>query len=241
MERKNKIIFGVAIGIVVFTTIGLVWATKKRRGGGLGKSKIKNKNPKKILIAGDSQVAIQNEQGGKITYTYPNILKAELEPQGYEIDVVAIGGKTTDWIKENLQKRLAEKKYDRVYLHGGGNDTSNASIPLERTLSNFQSMVNTINQSGADPFVVLGYKIEGVNGRFGNHNIMPLTMYLSRQEDWIPYVEKRKELQRRLSSQIKETNFVPIYDLQQKTSDGIHPNAEGHSIVAQKIKNSIVG
>jgi lysophospholipase L1-like esterase len=239
MERKNKIIFGVAIGIFVLTTIGLVWATNKIRGGGLGKSKIKNKNPKKILIAGDSQVAIENDKGDRITYTYPNILKSQLAPLGYEIDVVAIGGKTTDWIKDNLEKKLAEKKYDRVYLHGGGNDTSNASIPLERTLSNFQSMVNTINQSGADPFVVLGYKIEGVNGRFGNHNIMPLTMYLSRQEDWIPYVEKRKELQRRLSSEIKETNFVPIYDLQQKTSDGIHPNAEGHRIVAQKIKNSI--
>ncbi len=239
MERKNKIIFGVAIGIVVLTTIGLVWATNKIRGGGLGKSKIKNKNPKKILIAGDSQVAIENDKGDRITYTYPNILKSQLAPLGYEIDVVAIGGKTTDWIKDNLEKKLAEKKYDRVYLHGGGNDTSNASIPLERTLSNFQSMVNTINQSGADPFVVLGYKIEGVNGRFGNHNIMPLTIYLSRQEDWIPYVEKRKELQRRLSSEIKETNFVPIYDLQQKTSDGIHPNAEGHRIVAQKIKNSI--
>jgi lysophospholipase L1-like esterase len=239
MERKNKIIFGVAIGIFVLTTIGLVWATNKIRGGGLGKSKIKNKNPKKILIAGDSQVAIENDKGDRITYTYPNILKSQLAPLGYEIDVVAIGGKTTDWIKDNLEKKLAEKKYDRVYLHGGGNDTSNASIPLERTLSNFQSMVNTINQSGADPFVVLGYKIEGVNGRFGNHNIMPLTIYLSRQEDWIPYVEKRKELQRRLSSEIKETNFVPIYDLQQKTSDGIHPNAEGHRIVAQKIKNSI--
>ena len=239
MERKNKIIFGVAIGIFVLTTIGLVWATNKIRGGGLGKSKIKNKNPKKILIAGDSQVAIENDKGDRITYTYPNILKSQLAPLGYEIDVVAIGGKTTDWIKDNLEKKLAEKKYDRVYLHGGGNDTSNASIPLERTLSNFQSMVNTINQSGADPFVVLGYKIEGVNGSFGNHNIMPLTIYLSRQEDWIPYVEKRKELQRRLSSEIKETNFVPIYDLQQKTSDGIHPNAEGHRIVAQKIKNSI--
>ena len=239
MERKNKIIFGVAIGIFVLTTIGLVWATNKIRGGGLGKSKIKNKNPKKILIAGDSQVAIENDKGDRITYTYPNILKSQLAPLGYEIDVVAIGGKTTDWIKDNLEKKLAEKRYDRVYLHGGGNDTSNASIPLERTLSNFQSMVNTINQSGADPFVVLGYKIEGVNGRFGNHNIMPLTIYLSRQEDWIPYVEKRKELQRRLSSEIKETNFVPIYDLQQKTSDGIHPNAEGHRIVAQKIKNSI--
>lgn len=240
MERKNKIIFGVAIGIFVLTTIGLVWATKRRRGGGFGKSKIKNKNPKKILIAGDSQVAIQNEQGGKITYTYPNILKTQLEPLGYEIDVVAIGGKTTDWIKENLQSKLADKKYDRVYLHGGGNDVNNASIPLETTILNFQTMVDSVNQAGADPFIVLGYKIEGENGRFGNYKIIPLTRYLSRQEDWIPYVEKRKQLQLRLANEITNSRFVPVYDLNQNTQDGIHPNAEGHKIVASKIKQSIL-
>jgi len=240
MERRNKIIFGVAIGVVLITTGVLFWIAKRRNNGGVAKSKLKNNNPKKILIAGDSQVAIQTESGGKITYTYPNILKAELEPLGYEIDVVAIGGKTTDWIKENLQKKLNEKKYDRVYVHGGGNDVNNASIPLEKTTTNFQTMVDSINQSGADPFIVLGYKIEGTEGRFGNYNIMSLTRYLDKKEDWIPYIEKRKELQRRLPNVVNGSNFVPIYDLQQKTSDGVHPNGDGHKIVAMKIKESIL-
>ena len=239
MDKKKKIIIGVGIGLAIVSTIILFWVAKNKKGG-VGKSKINNKNPKKILIAGDSQVAIQNENGGKITYTYPNILKAELEPQGYEIDVVAIGGKTTDWIKENLQKKLAEKKYDRVYIHGGGNDVNNASISLENSISNFQSMVDSIKQFGADPFIVLGYKIEGENGKFGNYKLIPLTKYLKKQEDWIPYIEKRKELQRRLPNEVKDSNFVPIYDLNQNTSDGIHPNAEGHKIVASKIKESIL-
>lgn len=240
MDKKKKIIFGVAIGLVVITTGVLIWATKRRKNGAGAKSNVKNNNPKKILIAGDSQVAIQNESGGKITYTYPNILKAELEPQGYEIDVVAIGGKTTDWIKENLLKKLAEKKYDRVYIHGGGNDVNNASIPLEKTIGNFQSMVNSVKQAGADPFIVLGYKIEGTEGKFGNYNIMSLTKYLNKKEDWIPYIEKRKELQKRLPNEVVDTNFVPVYDLQQKTNDGVHPNGEGHKIVASKIKESIL-
>lgn len=240
MDKKKKIIFGVAIGIAVVSTIVLFFVAKKRNASGSTKSKTINKNPKKILIAGDSQVAIQNESGGKITYTYPNILKAELEPQGYEIDVVAIGGKTTDWIKENLQKKLVEKKYDRVYIHGGGNDVNNASIPLEKTITNFQTMVDSIKQSGADPFIVLGYKIEGTDGKFGNYNIMSLTKYLDKKEDWIPYIEKRKELQRRLPNEVGDSNFVPIYDLQQNTNDGVHPNGEGHKIVASKIKESIL-
>jgi lysophospholipase L1-like esterase len=33
---------------------------------------------------------------------------------------------------------------------------------------------------------------------------------------------------------------VPIYDLQQNSNDGIHPNGEGHKIVASKIKESIL-
>ena len=99
MDKKKKIIFGVAIGVVLITTGILFWVAKRRNNGGGAKAKLKNNNPKKILFVGDSQVAIQTESGSKIIYTYPNILKAELEPQGYEIDVVAIGGKTTDWIK----------------------------------------------------------------------------------------------------------------------------------------------
>lgn len=240
MEKKKKIILGISIGLAVVSTIVLFWVAKKRRGGAGEKSNTNNKNPKKILIAGDSQVAIQNENGGKITYTYPNILKADLEPQGYQIDVVAIGGKTTDWIKENLQKKLNENKYDRVYIHGGGNDVNNASISLEHSIGNFQSMVDSIKQNGADPFIVLGYKIEGVDGKFGNYNIMSLTKYLKKKEEWIPYIEKRKELQRRLPNEVINSNFVPIYDLQQNTSDGVHPNGEGHKIVASKIKESIL-
>jgi lysophospholipase L1-like esterase len=240
MEKKKKIILGISIGLAVVSTIVLFWVAKKRAKGGVTNSNTDNKNPKKILIAGDSQVAIQNEGGGKITYTYPNILKADLEPQGYQIDVVAIGGKTTDWIRENLQKKLNENKYDRVYIHGGGNDVNNASISLEHSIGNFQSMVDSIKQNGADPFIVLGYKIEGTDGKFGNYNIMSLTKYLKKKEEWIPYIEKRKELQRRLPNEVINSNFVPIYDLQQNTSDGVHPNGEGHKIVASKIKESIL-
>jgi lysophospholipase L1-like esterase len=68
---------------------------------------------------------------------------------------------------------------------------------------------------------------------------MNLTRYLKKQEDWIPYIEKRKELQRLIPITIKGANFVPIYDLQQNTNDGIHPNQAGHKIVADKFLDSI--
>jgi len=229
---KKIIVIGLALVALSLTTAIIIRIRKSRIGGG---GTIKNKKPKKILIVGDSQSAIQNASGGKITYTYPNILRDKLKD--VTIDVLASGGKTTDWMKKNLPAKLKNEKYDRVIIYGGGNDTSNASIPLSTTINNIQQMVDMSKDNGADVFVNLGYKVQG---DFGNYKIMPLTPYLNKKEDWIPYVEKRKELQKLIPDKIKNAEFIPTYDLQSKTLDGIHPTAAGHKIVAEKIYESIV-
>lgn len=235
MNRTQKIILFSIIGVVVAgLTTAIVFRVVRRKKSG---SKIKNKNPKNILIVGDSQSAIENASGGKIKFTYPNLLRERLADKGVKIDVLAVGGKTTDWMKKNLPSKLNNKKYDRVIIYGGGNDTSNASIKLETTLNNFQQMVDMARENGADAFVSLGYKIQG---DFGNYKIMPLTPYIKEREKWIPYVQKRKDLQRLLPQKIKNANFIPSYDLQNKTTDGIHPTSSGHKIVADKVYDSIV-
>jgi hypothetical protein len=99
-----------------------------------------------------NEVAVFNSSGGKITYTYPNILREKLKDKGVTIDVLALGGKTTDWMKKNLPAKLKAKKYDRVIIHGGGNDTSNASIPLTTTINNIQQMVGLASSTGAGPY-----------------------------------------------------------------------------------------
>lgn len=231
MERRTKIILGIGIGVSVMLTALLIYLAKRN------KVKVKNKNPKRILIVGDSQSAIKDANGNKISYTYPNILQKDLANKGITIDVLALGGKTTDWMLSNLPSQLANNKYDRVIIYGGGNDTSNASIPLETTLANIQSMVDMAKNNGADVFVNLGWKIQG---DFGNYKIIPLTQYLNKQEDWIPYIEKRKELQKLLPNKITNANFIQPYDLKSLTKDGLHPTAEGHAIVAEIIKQSIL-
>ena len=231
MERRTKIILGIGIGASLILTTLLIYFAKRN------KVRIKNKNPKRILIVGDSQSAIKDSNGNKISFTYPNILQKDLSPQGITIDVLAMIGKTTDWMKTNLPSQLSNNKYDRVIIYGGGNDTSNSSIPLETTLNNIQQMVEMARQNGADAFVNLGWKIQG---DFGNYRIMPLTRYLDKQEDWIQYVEKRKQLQKLIPQKIQNSNFIQSYDLKSLTQDGIHPNAEGHKLVAEVIKKSIL-
>ena len=238
MNRTQKIILITLASLVVvgLTTAIIIRVKRKKKPV----SNLKNKTLKDILIVGDSQSSIENASGTKITYTYPNLLREKLKDKGITIDVLAIGGKTTDWMKKNLPSKLKEKKYDRVIIYGGGNDTSNASIKLETTLNNFQQMVDMSLENGADVFINLGYKVEG---KFGDINIMPVgrpANLLDKKEQWIPYVEKRKELQRLIPQKIKNATFIPLYDLESKTTDGIHPTASGHKIVAEKIYDSIV-
>ena len=233
MQNKTQkiiIISLVSAVVLALTTAIIIRVVRKNKQG----AKVRNKNPKKILIVGDSQSAIETAGGQKITYTYPNLLRERLKDKGVTIDVLAIGGKTTKWMLENLPSQLAKKKYDRVIIYGGGNDTSNISISLNTTLSNFQKMVDMSENNGADVFINLGYKVEG---KFGDINIMPVGLpanLLTKKEEWIPYVQKLKDLQKLLPKEIEGANFIPIYDLKSNTSDGIHPTSKGHQIVAQE-------
>lgn len=228
MTTRTKILLSIGILISISLTIILIYAAKK-----LG---LKNKKPKRILFVGDSQVAVQTEGGSPITFTYPNILRSLNADK--TIDVAAIGGKRTEWMVGALNEKLANNKYDRIYIHGGGNDTSSGT-PMTQIIANFQSMVNAGNSNGADVFVVLGYKIEGENGKFGNPNIMPLTQFVTSPQQWTPFIERRKELQRQLPNAISNAHFVPVYDLQQQTNDGIHPTGLGHQIVAENIQKTL--
>jgi lysophospholipase L1-like esterase len=234
-ESTKKILFisGIAI-IVVATGLTFYFLNKKRN---ITTKKLKNPNPKKILFVGDSQTAIKSSSGGNITFTYPNILKKNFSDK--QIDVLALVGKQTSWMLENLPAQLKNNKYDRIYIYGGGNDTSSGT-KVDTTLSNIQKMVDISNENGADVFVNTGWIIEGESGRFGNPYILPITKYVTSAEQWKPLLSKRKELQERIPKEIKNASFIMPYDLKQKTSDGIHPTQEGHKLVAQYVSDTLV-
>lgn len=240
MNKIQKIILFSIIGLVVTGLITAVIIRISQKKIKKSDTKIKNVNPKKILIVGDSLSAIENSRGEKITYTYPNLLREKLKDKGITIDVLAIGGKTTAWMLEKLPSQLAKNNYDRVIIYGGWNDTSNASISLEKIIDNFQKMVDLSNDSGADAFINLGYKREG---KFDNINVMSVgrpANLLTKKEEWLPYIQKRNDLEKLLKQKIKNATFIPVYDLKSNTSDGVHPTALGHKIVAEKIYESIV-
>jgi lysophospholipase L1-like esterase len=195
--------------------------------------------PGSILIIGDSQSAIVTASGQKINWTWPNILQQQLKDCGVKIDVVALGGKTSKWMLEEGKKKLLTGHWDRVIIYGGGNDASNMSIPLETTISNFQKLIDLANSDSSEVWVNLGWKIEG---KFMDMDILPIgrpANLLKKKSDWIPYIEKRKNLQVMLKEKLINCQFIEPYDLQSKTSDGIHPTAEGHKLVSNFILQTI--
>jgi len=230
---------GIAVALLTYVVISNRKPSQSNKNRAV--ATIKNKKPKKILFIGDSHTAIKKKDGTPLTYTYPAILKKELESKGYTIDVLALGGMTTKWMLDNLPNQLKNNKYDRVYIYGGTNDASNSSIKLETALSNIQKMVDLSRENGADVFVIVGYKVEGEKGRLMNWKIMSVKgTLLNKPEEWIPYIEKYQQLQKALPETIKNANFILPYDLQGKTADGIHTTAEGQKIVANIMKESIL-
>jgi len=190
---------------------------------------------KSILIIGDSQSATVTSSGQKITWTWPNILEDKLQACGTTIDVVALGGRTSKWMYQNGKKKLESGYWDRVIIYGGGNDANNMSIPLDTTINNFQKLIDIANSRGCDVWVNLGWKIEG---KFMDMNILPVgrpANLLKKRSDWIPYIQKRKDLQRLLKERLTGCKFIEPYDLKSMTTDGIHPTAQGHKLVADYI------
>lgn len=214
---KNKwYIVAIAIGIVGLGFASAFILNKLVR--------LKNKNPKKILFVGDSITTGDS--------AYPSKIRSQRSD--LQIDTLSQVGKKTSWMLDNLKTKLANEKYDRVYIYGGVNDAF-SSTPINETLSNLQQMVDLINNNGADAFVIEGYEVDG----FMDNQKMPTTQYVSSKEDYLPLIETYKQYQNNISKTIKNANIIKAINLGTLTSDGIHPNNEGQQIIADQILKTI--
>lgn len=199
--------------------VGLAFAIK-------GKKKA-SKKPKNILFVGDSITTGST--------AYPAII-SRLDPT-INIDVLSKIGMSTKWMLDNLPEKLKFKKYDRVYIYGGVNDAFGSTPNLSNAVSNVQKMVDLANDSGADAYVILGYKPEG----FMDYRKMPTTKYVTTKEAYIPLIQRYGQLQSMYAKDLKRATKLPlIYISGNLTSDGIHPNGEGQKLIAEKVYQTIV-
>ena len=231
----KNILTGLAIGGAVAFVVYLLFFRKK---GTIKIGNVKNKNPKSILFIGDSQSAIKNYANATaIKYTFPNYLFEPLKQKGISVDVLAKGGETTAWMLKNLPEKLREKKFDRIYIQGGGNDAVNL-VPYEKYKANIEKMIDLGQNAGADVFFMTWFDREKVM----DPNKVPTTIYVPTKEEMYKrekiYFDWQKKIGKDLQG--KANAIMPIFDLPKEyVPDGIHPNAKGAKIVADLILKTI--
>jgi lysophospholipase L1-like esterase len=215
---NKKVLYGLSTVLV----LGVIYLAIKKNFG--------KKLPKTMLFVGDSITAIEYK-GQPVTTAYPNLLKKELEPKGIKIDVLAEGGKRTDWMLTNLIEKLRTNKYDRIYIYGGINDMFSA-VSKAKVLSNLQQMVDVSKKNGADPYVIVGYDAQS----FMDEDKLKPTKYVPTKAGMLELKKKYVDYQNAIPSTIKGATIVGKFKIPSSmTSDAIHPTPNGQKIIANAL------
>ena len=185
-----------------------------------------------VLFVGDSITAIEYK-GKPVTWTYPNIVKKELAPKNVKVDVVAEGGRRTDWLLTNLTEKLKTNKYDRVYIYGGINDMF-SSTTKQTALQNVQKMVDLIKSKGGEPYVIIGYDAK----TFMDENKLVPTSYVPTKAGMVKLKNRYIDYQNSIADTIKGATIVDKFDIPSSmTSDAVHPTPNGQKIAEKWHKN----
>ncbi|MFZ9376685.1 MAG: SGNH/GDSL hydrolase family protein [Candidatus Fonsibacter ubiquis] len=184
-------------------------------------NKNNNESNKKILLVGDS---ITVDAG----YTWSSYYKKYNDKS--DVEILAIGGKQlTLWMKPELDKKLATTKYEKVYIYGGTNDIFSAK-KAETVLASLQTMVDSVNKTGAKAIVVTGYDSE-TDMLIQN---MPLTRYVTTKDGYIPYLQEYQKYQKLISQTITNATIVPKISVG-VIKDGFHPVGNQSKILFEQI------
>lgn len=183
------------------------------------------KNDESILIVGDSHTV---DAG----FTWSSKMKNKFN----NVKIIAVGGKRTDWMKEQLKAELSNKKYDKVIIWGGNNDTFSLT-PNSKAISNIQDMVDIVNSQGGKPYVVQGYDYE----IFADPNKYKPTKYATK-EDMKKFRQKYIDFQNELASSISGAVIIPKFNVDNSHApDNIHGDSSAHNEVLSQVSKAIQG
>lgn len=175
-------------------------------------------SPKVILFFGDSLTA---GYGLSTEEAFPNIIQEELNKEGVRAKVINAGlsGETSagglsriDW--------LLRQPIDVFVLELGANDGLRG-LPLDQTRKNLQSILDKVKSKYPQAKIVLaGMMVPPNMGKLYTDEFKNIYPELARRNKatLIPFLLK---------------DVAGIEKLNQ--ADGIHPNVEGHRIVAQNL------
>lgn len=191
MDLRNFLIaLGVVVGIYLATTLTKI-----------------NPKGKRVAVVGDSHSAGYG-WGWQDTLSWK---------YNFELNNLAVGGKSTPWMVETLKKFYKDgKTADIVFIYGGAND-SFSLVKSSDTLKNIQTMVDLVRLNGGKPVVIAGFNyIKAVKPNVSDKYDEGIAKFMKLQDD--------------IKSSIKNAIIVPRWeDVNNKStgSDGFHlPKSE---------------
>jgi hypothetical protein len=187
---------------------------------------IKEDNGKiNVMFVGDSHSA-----GPEWTWNY---LIAKDHPE-WDVTQLAVGGKTTKWMLQNLTTKLNEKKYDLVFIYGGANDVMSPQ-PISTPIGNIQKMVDLVNGQGGKVIVLVGFDSESIF----NPEKVTTTKYCDR-ECMIGFKPKRIKYQVDLPNSITGAVIIPklVGDISW-SSDGVHVGSAKHKLMKDHVYSNM--
>ena len=202
----------------------------------------------KIIISEEqlhSLVNLIKEDDGKINFMFVgdshsagpgwtwNYLIAKDHPE-WDVTQLAVGGKRTDWMLQNLQTKLKEKKYDLVFIYGGANDVMSPQ-PITTPISNIQKMVDLVNGQGGKAIVLVGFDSESIF----NPEKVATTKYCDR-ECMIGFKPKRVKYQADLPNSITGAIIIPklVGDISW-SNDGVHVGSAQHKLMKDQVYSNM--
>lgn len=248
---REEFLIGSAVALLTYVLFSNSKVAKKAN------SRLKT-TPKSVLIIGDSISAEKSNPNRQLLPTqWSSKLKKELEAKGIETDIMAWGAMDTQWMEDALNKFYAgkptneragnywgvnfkndfsmdaPKNYDVAIIFTGVNDALNSKT--DKGMISLQNMVNTLSSKGTKVYVIQGYKHDD---KFMTIPLMTPTKYYPTKESFAPLIKLHKQWEEDLPKKIKGATIIPLFDLEEQTADGIHPNPKGHDIILQKVKEA---
>jgi len=130
----------------------------------------------------------------------------------FQLNNLAVGGKTTTWMKSTLENFYKQGNIaDVVFIYGGANDAF-GNAKLQDVVNRIQGMVNLVRANSGIPVVIAGFNYDkavkpNVSSKYDNG------------------IERYRELQNMIVNQIKNADVVPVWNNVDEKSvggDGFH-------------------
>ena len=178
---------------------------------------------KKLLILGDS---ISAGYGIKESENWVSLLEASLKRDSFDIEIInsSVSGDTTIGGLSRIKNDLDQYSLDFVLIELGGNDALRG-YPIKQIKSNLNKIIDECIKAGSTP-IIMQIRIPPNYGK----------NYVQAFESIYPEIAEENNL-KLLSFLLQEVALRK--DLMQL--DGIHPNANAQPIIANQIRQELLG